>query len=99
MQESNKSKSSHINYNKISTTKYKIDLNPKKARKIRYFKTIKKTKPKKIRKNIKIFDIYNESFSNKSNNISESSSSSINLSDGFKIREREKSNNEPIHKK
>ena len=47
VQESNKSKSSHINYNKISTTKYKIDLNPKKARKIRYFKTIKKKNQKK----------------------------------------------------
>ena len=40
-------KLSHIN----TTIKNKIDLNPKKTRKIRHFKTIKKTKQKKINKN------------------------------------------------
>ena len=92
------SKSSHINNNKITITKYKIDLNPKKTRKIRCFKTIKKTKQKKINKNN---DLYNKSieFSNKSNNNNQSSSSSMNLCNDFKIKARENSNNETIYKK
>ena len=98
VQVSNQSKSSHINNNKINTTKYKIDLNPKKTRKIRHFKTIKKAKPKKMNK---INDLYNESieFTNKSNNNNKSSSSSINLNNDFKIRIKENSSNEPIYKK